>query len=150
VSTFTKHSLTVSLGPVPDFATRSAILRARFISVWYAAAGVIDLVKAGVSIADARTEAAKTDARLHLERTNLEYRGGMGNPAGIDMRWIESCADSPAPVKAVLEPLDTLLTNLNAQQDLEGILETGVDENQNGISSSNGVIFMGGGAGAPS
>jgi hypothetical protein len=77
-----------------------------------AGAGVeIDLVEAGASIADARTEAQKTDARLHLERTNLEYRGGMGNPAGIDVRWIESCADSPAPVKAVLEPLDTLLTN---------------------------------------
>jgi hypothetical protein len=72
---------------------------------------VIEEIKAGVSVEQARVEAAKTDVKLNLERTQLEFRGGIGNPAGIDHAWVVSCFDNPAPVQVILEPITTLLTD---------------------------------------
>jgi hypothetical protein len=74
-------------------------------------AGVqLEAVRGGASAEAAVATARKTDEEYHLERTSLEFRGGLGSPTGIDNQWIASLVDRPAIVKADLERLSYLLT----------------------------------------
>ena len=74
-------------------------------------AGVqVEAVKAGASAEAAVATARKTDQEYSLDRGNLEFRGGLGDPSAIDRAWIESLVDRPAIVKAKLERLSHLLT----------------------------------------
>ena len=71
----------------------------------------IEAVKAGVGAEQAQATATKSDSEFALERTSLEFRGGLGSPSGITDSWIASLVDRPAIVKAKLERLSTLLTS---------------------------------------
>ena len=74
-------------------------------------AGVqIEAVKAGASAETAVANAQKTDQESSLERTSLEFRGGLGSPTGINDQWIASLVDRPVIVKAGLERISHLLT----------------------------------------
>jgi hypothetical protein len=70
----------------------------------------VEAFKGGASAEVARATAGKTDQESSLERTSLEFRGGLGSPSAIDREWIESLVHRPAIVKAKLERLSCLLT----------------------------------------
>jgi hypothetical protein len=89
-----------------------------------AKAGVeIEKVKLGLSGAAARTEADKVDAQFALERTMLEFRGGLGDPKEINSAWIESLRERPTIVKASLEPLGSLLISRLFPNETQAILD---------------------------
>jgi hypothetical protein len=76
-----------------------------------AKAGVqLEAVKGGASAQAAVATAGRTDQESNLERTSLEFRGGLGSPTGINDDWVRSVVDRPAIVKAKLERLSYLLT----------------------------------------
>jgi hypothetical protein len=70
----------------------------------------IEAFKGGASAEQAQKQAATVDKQNELERTSLQFRGGMGSPTGIDSSWIDSLDDKPVPVEASLERLSSLLT----------------------------------------
>ncbi len=89
-----------------------------------AKAGIeIEKVKAGLSGAAARTEADKVDAAFALERTLLDFRGGLGAPKEITSAWIDSLRDRPTIVKASLEPLGSLLVSRFFPSETQTILD---------------------------
>lgn len=70
----------------------------------------IEAVKGGASAQVAASSASKSDQEHSLERTSLEFRGGIGSPSGIDHEWNVSVVERPTIVKANLERLSYLLT----------------------------------------
>jgi hypothetical protein len=74
-------------------------------------AGVqVEAFHAKASAEAAQAIASKADQESSLERTSLEFRGGLGSPTGINDQWFASLVDRPAIVKAGLERLSYLLT----------------------------------------
>ena len=74
-------------------------------------AGVeLKTLKGGAGLEEAKSVARKTDSAFQLERGKLEFRGGDGDPSGIDNSWIRSVHDRPAVVKAKLDRISSLLT----------------------------------------
>ena len=77
----------------------------------------IDALKGGASVEEATKKTATIDKQNELERTDVSFRGGMGDPKAIDTSWIASLDDKPVPIQASLEKLSSLLTERFFPQD---------------------------------
>ena len=55
----------------------------------------IDALKGGASVEETKKKTATTDKQNELERTDVSFRGGMGDPKAIDTTWIASLTKSP-------------------------------------------------------
>lgn len=72
---------------------------------------VIDKVNAGASASQAHDSVRAADNDDKLERTSLEFHGGVGNVTGITDKWIESLSGDPTIVSAQFRRIPELLTD---------------------------------------
>jgi hypothetical protein len=72
---------------------------------------VIDKVTAGASVDQAQTSVRSSDDEDKLERTRLEFQGGIGSITGINNTWRESLSGQPAVISAKLKRISELLTH---------------------------------------
>jgi len=73
----------------------------------------IEAFKAGASASDAHNSVQKSDQQNEMDRTQLVFRGGIGNTHEIADDWFTGLADRPAPIpmRSELERQSTLLTS---------------------------------------
>jgi MAC/Perforin domain len=100
---------------------------------------VIDKVTAGASVDQAQASVRSSDDQDQLERTRLEFQGGIGSLTGINGAWRTSLSGEPTIISAKLKRISELLNQNffpgDASIDLKHLmLDYGIDEyiHQNG------------------
>jgi hypothetical protein len=73
----------------------------------------IEAFKSGASATDAHKRVEKSDQENEIDRTQLVFRGGIGNTHEIADDWFSGLEDRPAPIpfRSELERQSTLLTS---------------------------------------
>jgi hypothetical protein len=72
---------------------------------------VIDKLNAGASASQAQESARAADSDDKLDRTRLEFQGGVGTVTGITDQWINSLSDDPTIVSGQFKKITELLTD---------------------------------------
>jgi len=73
----------------------------------------VEAFKSGVSASEARSSVQKSDQENEMDRTQLVFRGGVGNTHEIADDWFGGLEERPAPIPigSELDRLSTLLTS---------------------------------------
>jgi hypothetical protein len=72
---------------------------------------VIDKLKAGASAEEAQASVRSTDSDDKLERSILDFQGGVGSMEGVNDKWIASLSGDPTLISAQFQKITELLTD---------------------------------------